>query len=423
MSGAALEAQGAGPVTAAKGAGFALLVLSIINLLNYLDRFIISIVLPQVQADFGLSYKQGGLLYSAFIVAFMVASPACGYLGDRLPRRFLVAGGVLLWSLATIASGLAGSFVALLVARTFIGVGEAGYGAVAPSVISDLYPREERTRKLAYFYVAIPVGSALGFALGGWVAEAYSWHAAFFVGGAPGILLGIGALFMAEPRRGAMDGPGAVEKLPFRDGLRGLRRNATFWWTTAGYTLMTFSTGGLGHWMPTFLARERGMSLGDTGFWFGAATASAGLLGTLAGGVVGDKLDRRRAGGGLGLSGWGLVLAAPLMVAAAVVPSIPLVFLCIFLAQFFIWLNSGPINATIVNCVPPAFRAFAMGLNVLFIHALGDAISPTVIGAIGDASSLGMAIKLNALPVLLGGLALLVASRAWRTASEARTAT
>ncbi|AKJ06626.1 sugar phosphate permease [Archangium gephyra] len=401
-------------VSSARTSYYALLILSLINLVNYLDRYIVTVALPYIKQDFQLTNTQAGYLGSFFMLVFMLASPVSGFLGDRLPRRYLVAAGVLLWSLATGASGLATTFFALMVARACVGIGEAGYGAVAPSIISDLFPRQQRTRVLSFFYIAIPVGAAAGYGLGGWLSEAYSWHMAFFVGGAPGLVLGVMAFFMPEPQRGAMDGPEAQTKLPFLVGLQGLASNKSFWWTTAGYTLMTFSIGGLGYWLPTFLVNERGMSPGTAGFSSGAVTATAGLVGTLAGGWLGDKMDRRMEGGGLRMSGVGLLAAAPLMFLAMKVDSHVPMFAIIFLAQFFIFLNSGPINAAIVNGVPPAFRAFAMGLNVLFIHMLGDAISPTAIGKVADLSSLSFAIELNALPVLLGGLSLLMAGKLFR---------
>ncbi|HYO53526.1 MFS transporter [Archangium sp.] len=410
----AVAAPSAPATSAARTSYYALLILSLINLVNYLDRYIVTVALPFIKRDFQLDNTQAGLLGSFFMLVFMLASPVSGFLGDRLPRRYLVAAGVLLWSLATGASGLATTFAALMVARACVGIGEAGYGAVAPSILSDLFPREQRTRVLSFFYIAIPVGAAAGYGLGGWLSEAYSWHVAFFVGGVPGLVLGTMAFFMPEPQRGAMDGPEARTKLPFLVGLKGLANNKSFWWTTAGYTLMTFSIGGLGYWLPDFLVSERGLATGKAGFLSGAVTATAGLLGTLAGGWLGDKMDRRMQGGGLRMSGVGLLLAAPLMFLAVKVDSLAPMFAIIFLAQFLIFLNSGPINAAIVNGVPPAFRAFAMGLNVLFIHMLGDAISPTAIGKVADLSSLSFAIELNALPVLLGGAALLVAGRLFK---------
>ncbi|MCY1020730.1 spinster family MFS transporter [Pyxidicoccus sp. MSG2] len=416
MTASSATASPAVPTAPAANAGFALFILTLINLVNYLDRYIVAVALPDIQKEFGINDTQSGLLGTMFMVVFMLASPLGGYLGDRYPRKLLVAGGVLLWSLATGASGLATSFITLLVARSVIGIGEAGYGAVAPSIISDLYPRDMRTRILAFFYTAIPVGVAAGYGLGGWLTERYSWHVAFYVGGVPGLVLGLMAFFMPEPQRGAMDGPDAQTKMPFLVGLKGLGKNPAFWAVTAGYTLMTFSIGGLGFWMPTYLVRERGMAQGDTGTTFGAITLVAGLVGTLVGGWLGDKLDRKREGGGLWMSGVGLLLAAPAMYLATNIQSTVLTFAVIGVAQFLIFLNSGPINAAIVNCVPPAFRAFAMGLNVLFIHMLGDAISPTLIGSIADAYSLHTAIELNALPVLLGGLALLVGAKMFREA-------
>ena len=407
----AMAAPAASP---ARTGYYALLILSLINLVNYLDRYIVTVALPYLQRDFQLTDTQAGYLGSLFMIVFMLASPISGFLGDRMPRRYLVAAGVLLWSLATGASGLATSFLALMVARACVGIGEAGYGAVAPSIISDLFPRQQRTRVLSFFYIAIPVGAAAGYGLGGWLSEAYSWHVAFFVGGVPGLVLGAMAFFMPEPQRGAMDGPESQTKLPFAVGLKGLANNKGFWWTTAGYTLMTFSIGGLAYWLPTFLVRERGLTADKAGLMSGAVTALAGLLGTLAGGWLGDKMDRRMEGGGLRMSGVGLILAAPLMYLAVQLHALAPMFAIIFLAQFLIFLNSGPINAAIVNGVPPAFRAFAMGLNVLFIHMLGDAISPTAIGKLADMASLGFAIELNAVPVLLGGMALLVAGRLFK---------
>ncbi|ATB42539.1 MFS transporter [Cystobacter fuscus] len=403
---------------AAPNSTYALFILSLINLVNYLDRYIVTVALPHIQRDFQLDNTQAGLLGSFFMVVFMLASPISGFLGDRVPRRFLVAGGVLLWSLATGASGLASTFAALMVARACVGIGEAGYGAVAPSIISDLFPREQRTRVLSVFYIAIPVGAAAGYGLGGWLSNAYSWHVAFYAGGVPGIILAVMAFFMPEPQRGAMDGPDAQKKLPFLVGLKGLGRNPAFWWTTSGYTLMTFSIGGLAFWLPSFLVNERGMALDRAGFLSGAVTALAGLTGTMAGGWLGDRMDQRMPGGGLRLSGVGLLLAAPLMVLAVKVSAHAPMFAIIFMAQFLIFLNSGPINAAIVNGVPPAFRAFAMGLNVLFIHMLGDALSPTVIGKLADVSSLAVAIQVNAIPVLLGGLALLMAGKAFRHVND-----
>lgn len=401
------EVSGAPRTSAMKGAWFGLITLTLINLLNYLDRYIVPGAIVKIEKSLNVDHDQAGWLLSLFFIVYMVASPLGGWLGDNVPRRYIVGVSVLLWSAATIASGLATSFNQLLVARSLIGVGEAGYATVAPAIISDLFRKERRASMLSIFYMAIPLGAALGFGIGGYVSEHYSWNAAFFVAGAPGILFGVAAFFMPEPVRGAADGV-KHEKVPFRVGLAALRGNTLFWFNTAGLTLMTFSIGGLGNWMPAYLETERGMDGTLSGVGVGAVTAVAGIIGTLSGGWLGDWADRKRAYGSMYVSGFGLLLAVPFMVLATLVAGPWAIFTMIFIAQFFLFLNSGPINAAIVNAVPPGFRAFAMGLNVLVIHLFGDAASPKIIGKIGKYYSLGTAIQLNAIPVIIGGLILIL---------------
>jgi predicted MFS family arabinose efflux permease len=387
-----------------------LTVLSLINLLNYTDRYILAGVMSKVQAAFSLSDAQGGLLATTFMVVYLVASPIGGYLGDRVARRLLIGGAVAIWSLATIASGLASSFLLLLAARALTGVGEAAYGAIAPSFISDLFKPAERTRMLSFFYTAMPLGAAAGFVLGGSLGDRFGWQSAFFVGGAPGLLLALATLRLAEPARGATEEKAAAV-VPFGEGLRALSRNGRFWLVTAGLTLMTFSIGGLSNWMPKFLESERGFSGTEAGLALGATTVVGGLVGTLVGGLLGDWLDARRPGGGVLLSGVGLALAAPMMVLAVHLQSRPLLLACLLVAQFLLFLNNGPLNAALVNVVEPGFRSFAFSVSTLTLHLLGDAASPTLIGAISDRSSLGNAIQLNAAPVLAAGALLLVGSR------------
>jgi MFS transporter, Spinster family, sphingosine-1-phosphate transporter len=392
-------------------ARYGLTILTLINLLNYLDRYIAAGMMPRIMEAFHVDKAAAGWLGSVFIIVYMVFAPLAGVLGDRFPRRLVLAGGVFLWSLATVGGGFAATFGALLVARAIVGIGEAGYGTVAPGLIADLFPRNERSRMLAYFYVAIPVGSAMGFALGGWLGHAYSWQHAFWVAGIPGLLVAVFALRVPDPPRGATDeGPPAV-KVPFFEGLGRLRRNAMYWTAVAGLTLMTFSIGGLANWMPSFLELERGVSPETAGLAFGAITAGAGIVGTLVGGWLGDVADRRSTTGGMSLSGWGLLLAVPMMVVVALSRSPAIIFTAVAAAQFFIFLNNGPLNAAIVSAVPADVRSFAVGLSVLAYHALGDAISPPIIGMIADRSSLGMAILLNAIPVGVGGVLLVVGAR------------
>lgn len=393
-------------------AAYGLAILCVLNLLNYTDRYILAGVMPHITTDFNLTKASGGLLATVFTVVYMFASPLGGYLGDRMPRRLLISLAVFIWSAATVASALASTYQHLLWARAFTGIGEAGYGVVAPAFIADMFAKDRRTRMLAYFYTAMPLGAALGFVLGGFLVQHFTWHTAFYAGGLPGLALAVLALFLPEPERGAMD-DAPLEKVPFSVGLAALATNARFWIASAGLTLMTFSVGGLSYWMPTFLTSERGYGDDQSGLFLGASTVVGGFVGTLLGGALGDRLDKRMAGGGVLLSGVGLLLAAPLMFGAVHATQQAALFVLLLLAQLFIFMQNGPLNAAIVNCVPPASRAFAVGINTLLLHLLGDAASPPIIGAISDASSLGHAIELNAIPVLLGGLVLLLGRKAF----------
>jgi MFS family permease len=387
-----------------RSAYFGLGALCLINLLNYTDRYILAGVMNELQKAFTLNDTQGGQLATIFMVVYMCASPLGGFLGDRMPRRILIGISVLVWSGATIGSGLATSFGLLLAARAITGIGEAGYGTVAPSVISDLFKQERRSRMLAYFYTAMPLGAAIGFVVGGMMEQ--EWHHAFFVGGAPGLLLGLLAFFLPEPKRGAMDEGPAPQPVPFLEGVAALRTNGRYWLVVAGLTLMTFSIGGLSIWMPKYLSAERGFTSGEAGLALGATTVIGGLVGTLAGGVFGDRLEKKSPGGGVLLSAFGLLSAAPFMVGAVLLENKGALLACLLLAQVCIFLNNGPLNAAIVNVVSPSLRAFAFGISMLVLHLLGDAASPTLIGWVSDHSSLGFAIMLNAIPVALGGLIL-----------------
>ena len=181
------------------GARTALALLLAINLFNYIDRQVLSAVIPKLKLD-GTLFDPAdpwlqtklGTLTTAFMVAYMVLSPLFAWGGNFVRRWWLVGVGVVLWSVASGSSGLAGSFVALLLTRCLVGVGEAAYGSIAPDMISDLYPVKSRGKVLAWFYVAIPVGGALGYILGGMAG----WPWAFFLVVPPGIALGIACFFM-----------------------------------------------------------------------------------------------------------------------------------------------------------------------------------------------------------------------------------
>jgi MFS transporter, Spinster family, sphingosine-1-phosphate transporter len=438
-----------GGATKIPGAGLALTLLLLINLFNYIDRYILAAVEPDIRREFFGATEQAdsgaaaqpedpaakaktGLLATAFMVSYMVTAPLFGFLAERFSRWLLVAAGVALWSLASGASGLAhdwtisilgyslalSAFTAMFLTRCFVGIGEGAYGPVAPALISDFFPVQRRGRVMAWFYMAIPVGSALGYVVGGWFAKLNpaggSWRWAFFAVVPPGLLLGLWAMFMRESPRGAADPVAAAPRRPSLRDYAILLRTPSYAINTLGMTAMTFAIGAISYWMPGYLADE-----GVTTFlgfepreFLGVVTVITGLTATLAGGLLGDALRRRFPGSYFLVSGAGLCLAVPCTLLMVMTP-FPLAWLWVFLAEFFLFFNTGPANTILANVSHPSIRATAFALNILIIHLFGDAISPTVVGWIAGlfGGRLGPAFLALAGVMLLGGILWLFGAR------------
>jgi predicted MFS family arabinose efflux permease len=386
--------------------GSALAVLTLINLFNYIDRFLVPALFETLRrSEFALSDEQLGLLMTGFVLVYMLTSPVFGILGDRGARPRLVAAGVFVWSLATTLAGFARSFLALFLARAAVGVGEAAYGTVSPSLLADYFPRSVRGRVMAIFFAAIPVGSALGFVIGGLVDHAWGWRAAFFVAGVPGLLLAFLCLRIPDPPRGAQD-DGAPAGAPSGSALAAyghLLRNRAYVLTVLGYAAYTFAVGGMASWMPSFLARVRGVPQAQATVQFGAIVIATGFVGTFAGGWLGDALLRRTRSAYLWLSGLATLAAAPLAWVVFLDPR-PAVYLpAVVAAELLLFASTGPINSVILNVVRPAERATAVALSILSIHLLGDVPSPWLIGRISDATSLERAVLIVPVAVLVSG--------------------
>jgi len=416
------------------GARSALALLLFINLFNYIDRQVLAAVVPDVrhaffgangavdsglggwlnwfQTSFGFKPENAliGLLSMAFMVTYMLTAPIFGRLAEKRSRWLLIGVGVILWSLASGATGLAGSFMVLLITRCFVGVGEAAYGPIAPTVISDLYPAKDRGRVLAWFYMAIPVGSALGFVLGEQVSHALGWRWAFYAVVAPGIALGLWALFKPEPPRGKTDLDHALKAhtVKWRDYLV-LARTPSFVLNTLGMCAMTFAIGGIGFWMPDYVKEYRGVP-GKVVTIFGAILTVAGLSATLLGGIVGDRLQKRFPGSYFLVSAVAMLAGFPLFLCVLYTP-FPLAWVFIFLACFCLFFNTGPTNTILANVTHPAMRAQAFAVNILFIHALGDVISPVVIGIVSDKYNMNTAFLLVGVMFVASGIFWLLGAR------------
>ncbi len=385
-----------------RAAAYGLGLMTLLNFVNYIDRYVLPAVAPRIKEELGLTDTQLGFLGSAFLFSYFIASPLFGWLGDRLSRTRLMAIGVAIWSLATAGGGLARSFVQMAVARGTVGVGEASYAAISPALISDYYPPERRGRVFAIFYLAIPVGSAVGYLLGGALESHFGWRTAFFAVGLPGLLLALLTMTAPDPPRGINDGPQAAVEQPgsYWHTLGMLARNRDYVLAVLGYAAYTFAVGGMSFWVPIYLNRERAMALDEANYVVGAITVVAGIGGTFLGGYLADLLAPRIRQAHLYVSGVSMLLAIPFAWVAFSSADRTLAMSALLCAEFMVFLSTGPINVVLVSVVPVAIRATAMAVSIFFIHLLGDAAAPIVIGAVSDRVGLSNAVLI--MPVVVG---------------------
>lgn len=383
-----------------------------LNFLNYLDRFIVAAVLPRIKADLDLSNFEAGLLATVFLLGYFVTAPIFGLLGDRMSRKVLIAFGVVTWSVATIASGLSNSLGTLILARAFVGIGEASYATLAPTIIDDITPPDKKGKMLAIFFLAIPLGSACGYLLGGYLQEAWGWREAFFVGGGPGIALALVCLAIDEPKRKL-----ATAKAKLFGTIGTLFRIPLYRRAVLGYCAHTASIGAFAYWAPTFLS-ERFASelapatyvsdadraekiLNSANFWFGVVTVVAGAIGTIVGGRMADRAlrglpaipldashedprNRLAANAQLRVCAIGVAIAFPLGAAAFLAPSAWMFFALAGICEIGLFMSTAPINAILLRTAPSYLRASAMAVAIFAIHLLGDLWSPSLIGIFLD---------------------------------------
>ena len=359
-----------------------LFVLTGLNLFNYLDRQVVAAVLTPIGAEFKIGDGALGRINTIFMLGYFVTSPIFGYLGDRAPRKWLIAAGIFVWSLGTVLTGYATSFAWLLACRVLVGAGEASYATISPSWLSDTFPPERRNNALTIFYAAIPVGGALGYILGGMIAAEHGWRNAFIWAGLPGLALALVLLPFREPARGQAE-RAKVEKPRAADVFLLFKLpdyNLVVW----GYTAYTFALGAFAMWGPTFLTRVHGVETAMATKFFGAVLVVAGLLGTMIGGFVATAWQKKHPAGYAWMLTLSVLLAAPAAAAAFAATDKTIAMTCLAAAMFCIFLCTGPVNTLILETVPLNLRASAMAMSIFCIHMFGDLWSAEIVGHLSD---------------------------------------
>lgn len=381
-----------------------------LNLLNYIDRAVVAAVLTPMKAELALSNVQAGLLNTAFLIGYFATCPLFGARADKAARKGLIALGVVIWSLATIGSGLATGFWTLLVARIVVGVGEASYAVLAPTIIDDITPSDRKGTALSMFYLAIPLGYALGYILGGAIAKSWGWRAAFYVVGGPGVVLAVSCLLIAEPPRKLLDA-----KARLIDGLRELASIPLFRRAVLGYCAYTAAVAGFSFWAPDFLLRAfpGELDVATANRYFGLVLIAAGAIGTVVGGHFTNRVGRnypsapdepydsprnkRAINALLRICAVGMAVAAPVSVLGFLVPGAAAFFIVSFVVDIGLFMATSPVNAAFLRSVPVERRASAMAASIFSIHLFGDLWSATALGLLLD--NLPLRIAIMALPL------------------------
>ncbi|ELU07902.1 hypothetical protein CAPTEDRAFT_179917 [Capitella teleta] len=380
---------------------FTLTIMLFANLLNYMDRYTIAGVLVKVKSYYRLeSEAQAGLLQTAFILSYMVLSPVFGFLGDRFSRKAIMAVGILFWSLITLAGSFvpADKFWLFLLMRALVGVGEASYSTIAPTIIADLFVKTQRTKALSVFYFAIPVGSGLGYIVGSNVAEAMgSWQWSLRVTPVLGIICtALICLVVREPPRGAAEGGTHLHSTSWAADLKHLFKHKTFLLSTAGFTCVAFVAGALALWAPTYVYYSIMVQPNNllpsneveahVSLVFGIVTCVAGFVGVTLGSSLAAYLRPRVKNADPLVCGFGLIASAPFLFLSIYMSRIntAATWVFIFIGETFLSLNWALVTDILLAVIIPTRRSTAEAVQILVSHALGDAGSPYLVGAMSD---------------------------------------
>ncbi|XP_038117834.1 protein spinster isoform X2 [Culex quinquefasciatus] len=376
-------------------AWFTVGVLCFVNLINYMDRFTIAGVLTDIQEHFQIGDDEGGLLQTAFVLSYMICAPVFGYLGDRYSRKWIMALGVFLWSTTTLLGSFMNHFGWFITFRALVGIGEASYSTIAPTIISDLFVGDMRSKMLALFYFAIPVGSGFGYIVGSETAKFFgNWVWALRVTPVLGVIAVVLIAMLRDPERGASEGTHHMQATSYSEDIKAIVRNPSFMLSTAGFTCVAFVAGALAWWGPKFIylglvsqPGNENITLNDVSYKFGIIAMTAGLIGVPAGSFMARKLRPLYPTCDPLICAGGLFCSSPMIYLALVVTrySGAWCFFLVFFAEVFLNLTWSIVADMLLYVVVPTRRSTAEAFQILISHALGDAGSPYFVGVISEA--------------------------------------
>jgi MFS family permease len=405
---------------------YMLTMLTLIYIVNMVDRRFMPILQEPIKREFGLRDWQVGMVSGlAFAACYAVAGIPIARLADRrsFKRVDIVTIALVMWSAATAFGGLAANFIQLITARFMVGIGEAGSGPPSQSIISDLYRPHERGRAMGVFALASPLGGAVGLVIGGYIAQTLNWRAALMLVGLPGVLLAL--IFrstVSEPRWGdaAARDKDKFASVSFVTVAKTIARKRSFLWLIAGGCFGSFTTLGLQSWLPSYFIRSFGLSVGEVGLVWGLASGVAGFVGILGGGFLADKFGVRHPRAILIIPAIGMVMAAPCQMLAVMVHQwhTALLLLLIPTALSAVW--TAPSMKLNQGIAPLAMRATVVAINTFLVNMIGLGLGPVVLGAVSDLfaasagnTEIGLRYALIAMsPIyLLSGLCFFIGSR------------
>lgn len=368
---------------------YALVLLLLVYVFNFVDRQILSVLLESIKREFNFSDTQLGLLGGiAFALFYSIVGLPMAWIADRYNRRNIIALALGLWSIMTALCGQAVGFVSLFLARVGVGVGEAGGLPPSYSLISDYFPPERRGTALAIFGMGIPFGVLTGFLVGGWVNEFFGWRSAFLVIGLPGVVLAlVVAVTLREPPRGIFDQP------PSHDAPSSILETVRHLWVRPACrhlclaaALYGLAAWGAGVWQPSFFMRIHGMSSGEAGTWLAFVFGLSGASGAYLGGSVGDRLFKatQDARWYAWVSAGGVLVSIPFVFLVYLLPTPIPALLCLIIPTVFGHMYLGPVMAMLLGIAGPKRRAVASAVYAFFLNLVSMGLGPLVVGLSSD---------------------------------------